>query len=717
MQIGERIKALFAKPKVQAAPAEVAWAESPMYSSTAWPRYNPDDLLSRQGYKIYQRMMIDEQIKAVVRFKRDAITSRRWYFEYEADDAEQTKMAEILTAIIRRMPGSFNDCLNGVMSAMYAGYSISEKVLEPIIIDGKTWIGIKKIAQKPFQSFFFYTDEYGNIERFVQRIGIREQEIDLNQFIYHVQNKDVDSIYGQSELREAYRSWFSKDMLIRFWNIHLERHASGFVWAQPKDGATITAGTRVHTDLTNMLSNLSATTGILMPANVDLNFVSPANTDAYERAIASHDKAIAKALLVPNLLGISEQGETGSYSQSQTQLEAFLWTLEAEAARLEETLNEQLFRPLCEINFGGAEHPRFRFKPISESMKHQTIMRWKDLIQAGAVDATDTDAAHLRELLEFPEAGEPLRQSVSPSPKLGNESEQEPASGNQNDEETIIGREQLKSSRRIALSRAIRRVDFAVIDNKTTQLAATATESLLDVMKAGLADITADVVEKNIIDHPDKIMMLQFSARTMTKLRKAIIQSLRSGWELGKDHARTELLKTKLVRRDFTALSDAAADKFFEARSHTIAGDLATNARKKVANVIYNGIKGEWSIKEIVDQIEEDVGADVLSHIGTVVRTTTFEAVNEARYSMFTDPDVADFVEALEYSAVMDGKTTPICEYMDGHIHPADDEVWTSYRPPLHFNCRSLLVAVTINDTWEESEDPTMLPEPGFGGA
>ena len=164
-------------------------------------------------------------------------------------------------------------------------------------------------------------------------------------------------------------------------------------------------------------------------------------------------------------------------------------------------------------------------------------------------------------------------------------------------------------------------------------------------------------------------------------------------------------------------MSDAAADKFFEARSHTIAGDLATNARKKVVNVIYNGIKGEWSIKEIVDQIEEDVGADVLSHIGTVVRTTTFEAVNEARYSMFTDPDVADFVEALEYSAVMDGKTTPICEYMDGHIHPADDEVWTSYRPPLHFNCRSLLVAVTINDAWEESEDPTMLPEPGFGGA
>jgi len=60
-----------------------------------------------------------------------------------------------------------------------------------------------------------------------------------------------------------------------------------------------------------------------IPENVDLNSINPLRTDAFEKAIQGYDKAIAKAILVPNLLGFSEQGQTGAYSQSQTQLTAF----------------------------------------------------------------------------------------------------------------------------------------------------------------------------------------------------------------------------------------------------------------------------------------------------------------------------------------------------------------------------------------------------------
>ncbi len=103
------------------------------------------------------------------------------------------------------------------------------------------------------------------------------------------------------------------------------------------------------------------------------------------------------------------------------------------------------------------------------------------------------------------------------------------------------------------------------------------------------------------------------------------------------------------------------------------------------------------------------------ARLSTVVRTNTFEAINEARYSYFTDPSIGDFVEALEYSAILDSRTTQICRHLDGQVHAVDGEIWNGpYRPPNHFNCRSLLIAVMQEDEWQESDAPTVEPQEGF---
>src|SRR5690606_17158544 len=136
----------------------------------------------------------------------------------------------------------------------------------------------------------------------------------------------------------------------------------------------------------------------------------PKSTDMFERAMDKHDLQIAKALLVPNLLGVSHQGQTGSYSQADVQLEAFLWTLDADAARLQDAMNEQVFVPLHRLNFADGVGPIFKFKPVSEKMKLEIISKWSELVGAKAVEPSDTDEEHLRELLDFPEKGEPLEQ-------------------------------------------------------------------------------------------------------------------------------------------------------------------------------------------------------------------------------------------------------------------------------------------------------------------
>ena len=94
---------------------DVAWSKSQLYSSINIPDYNPDDLLTRKGYRIYRTMMIDEQVKAATIFRRDSSTGREWNFEFDENtklsEKEQEERTKLFYYIVECMPGSFKNKL------------------------------------------------------------------------------------------------------------------------------------------------------------------------------------------------------------------------------------------------------------------------------------------------------------------------------------------------------------------------------------------------------------------------------------------------------------------------------------------------------------------------------------------------------------------------------------------------------------------------------
>lgn len=892
MGIMKRAVSVFKEaPKPTVPTKDAAWSEASAYTTKDFPKYNPDALLSRKGFGVYQKMMTDEQVKAVVRFKRDAITSRDFEFccdHEELSEEERALRIAIFTYAMERMRGTPTDAFNGILSAMYNGYSVTEKLFQPIEFRGKTWTGIKHLKLRPCDTFYFHVDAYGNIERFVQKINLQEQTLDIKQFIHYVQNPDYDEHYGRSELRECYRAWFSKDMAIKFQNIHLERFAAGFVWVQPKEGKNLIAGSQEDTDLRNVLSNIQAKTAIILPGMLDLHIEHPATTDAYERKIAQEDKAIAKALLVPNLLGITEQGNVGSYSQSETQLEAFLWTLDADAKRLEDVLNEQLFRELGDYNFGDELYPYFKFRPISDKKQMEIIKVWTSLVTGKAVQATDTDEEHLRKMLEFPEKGEVLAQPASDTLPGGAGQDTipggaapatpaKPAAPPPMDE-TVVGKQTISVS---AFSRAMKRVDFAVIANKADNSTQDAVHEIAVLNSAAVARLVALAGELKLgtaDGNPNDIQKIQYTASEMSALKAAVNKGLKDAWTIGESHAKREIAKAQFGRqfwnedqpRDedgrwaggggggggasskseipveelfknaaqkfpskytemptpremrttlvnlvptqaaihraamdaymngvgnfqddpievvyngskylvtdghhraaaaikqnkpsvkilIVGVTDAAlladprinpakkfavndlalqdmASAYLKQKSYTLAGDISAATQKTIRNILMEGVKVSKTADEtkraIYKALEADgmlteeavveaLGASTVkaanARIETAIRTTSFEAINEARYSFFSDPALDGFVEALEYSAILDDRTTEICSQLNGETFGIDSEVWSTFRPPNHFNCRSILVPVTVRDTWSQGEEPGVMPQKGFG--
>lgn len=243
----------------------------------------------------------------------------------------------------------------------------------------------------------------------------------------------------------------------------------------------------------------------------------------------------------------------------------------------------------------------------------------------------------------------------------------------------------------------------------------------------------------------DEITKFSFPMSAVAQVRKVSKRVLKDGWDLGERHASrevTEAIKTRmsaeqfdtlLLTKRFAALRDKAG-KYLDTKSFMMAGNLTDDAKSVVKNILVNAVK----YSKGVDQVREEVyktfakkgmispilakaalgdALDVENpdyRLNTIIRTNTFDAINEARFDFFNDPDVAGYVEGLQYSAVMDGRTTDICAELDGHTHAADWEGWDTYRPPNHFNCRSVLVPILKGDEWEDSGWPSVDPQEGF---
>lgn len=779
------------------------------------PRYNPDDLVGRKGLAIYAKMRIDEQVKAVMNFKRDAITARGWSFKYEdtssLTEKERTKRCYVFEQILCRMRGSFVDGLNLIATGRDFGLSMTEKIYSDVTIDKQTYVGLSEFRGRDPSSFEFYTDDWGTLTRVEQVVPFRRIPVDMSRMVHYVHSPEFDPYYGRSDLREAYRSWYAKDTLVKLWLNYLERMAGGLVEARRGPNSQLQYGSAEYASLQEVLKNVHGAMGVIMPTDVTLEVHNPPTTDAYEKALVFFDLAIAKALLVPNLLGISHTGQTGAFSQSQTQLEAFFWTLNADASRLEACLNEQLFRDLGDQNFGDGEYPQFCFKPASVEHIKWIVEQWTALISGKAVIATEEDEAHIRKLLEMPKRDEKSTPLVDPvveqqegradnaqafdQEMRGNQDrraeeearrqaeaanderyaatrkeltaireavekigkEQGGAAGNSTevrpagDSGRVVPHGRLKTASEAQFSRAVQRVNFAVIDSRQERMAGELTSQVASFTAKAAKKILGTDEELAVLtdSDPSDIAGVEFTSLQKGKLKDIYRRSLSSAWSLGGSLARNELERARGQRFvAMTDLRDKAAD-YFEANGFRMAGNVSDGVRALIQQELQNSVKfgrtpkdtrqviwdrlvsKGFTSREAVLETEDDPevtralkelwGASekqTAAYLDTLSRTNLYEAMNEARYAEFTDPEMGDFVVALEYSAILDDRTTEICEALNKATFAVDSPEWDSYRPPNHYNCRSVLIPITAIDGWDgrESPSPTVRPQAGFGG-
>lgn len=372
--------------------------------------FNPSDFT----FEVYDKMLKDGQVKAGLDMIKLSATSRG--FTVTGDDPETRKYADFINQNFEMLQGNLEDTIAEMLSALEYGFSCTEKVFE--YKDGK--IMLKKLKVLDPHTISVKTNKFGDIEYVIQRIGSKEIKIPRNKIIWYAYDKRFGNLYGNSILRNVYKHWYIKDKMYRFANIAYERYGTPLLIGKVQDARDVNK-------MTKLLEKINAMTGLAISGGDDIKAIQGSNAD-FIGYIEHHDRKIMEAMLVPPmLLGLS-RGQSGSYALTGNQFDIFMIRLEALQRDLKSLIEEEIIRPLIDLNFPNVKaYPAFNFKPLANEDIEKMARVFNMMIQAQVIAPTEE---WIREELGFP---------VAPRKLEGEQPEKQPDEEEQPEEQPQEG--------------------------------------------------------------------------------------------------------------------------------------------------------------------------------------------------------------------------------------------------------------------------------------
>lgn len=655
---------------------EQTFQDSSYVPATYDKPYNSDDLFKKNyDYTLYEEMLKDDQCRAVSELQKDMILGSG--FDIKASEENQEEIVEFLNVALNEDPyRSFSSMLREIISSYDFGFSISEIIYKE---KEKAQLTLENIKTRHPASWLIHQDERGNITNFEQR-GVKTSSfISPDQLLHMINNQRFDNPYGESDLRPAYDAYIFKRHVLRMYAIFIEKAASptpvGMYDKTVKDADVAT--------VFNTLKKLQTKTAMCIPDAFKVEFLETSNKgEAFERAIDMLNMFIGRAVLVPDLLGVQgARVSGGSFAATKEQLEIYLKRINSRRDELERLVNLEIIWPLVIWNYGDIKnYPKFKLKPVFEKDLSKFADLWLRAINGNQYKPNIEEVNHFREIIGYPQ-GEVEIPAPPANPRP------------------------FKKEFKLA-SDAVKRVDFKMLKNKLNANEDQFLAETKPIANEAIQNIMDQVRKKKILQtgNVDKIESL--GAKGLAKMRVAMKNNLFQAYKDAKALSNAELSKiTKASKvQNTTDLKSYAAPlldeeflKILDAELYNYIGDWEYAITKKVRTNLIAAIKDGTPLSQIEGILTKDLEALSDTSLERYARTKHTEVLNKGRVAAFNESPV---VQGYEYSAILDDVTTEVCRGLDGKQFAKGTEPV----PPMHFNCRSVLVPIIIGEEFEQTK-------------
>lgn len=178
--------------------------------------------------------------------------------------------------------------------------------------------------------------------------------------------------------------------------------------------------------------------------------------------------------------------------------------------------------------------------------------------------------------------------------------------------------------------------------------------------------------------------------------------------------------KDVVTPEEWDALDDKARRRAFSVAGVTKVNVLTT-AWQGIEQAIAKGTTFDEFKKTIGPKLEQSWGGSVANpnwRMETIFRNNVQQAYSVGRYEVTTHPDVVSIRPFRMFDAVLDSRTTAVCQACDGTTLPADDLWWAGHLPPCHHACRSGFISMSKRQADKQgvTKKPTSIESgEGFG--
>ena len=697
--------------------AENTYFKSPLVSDSFRPPYNPDDIWQKTGdYSIYEEMAEDDQVSVCLQLKKDLILGSGYQILTEEDGQEEI-VKDIEQGLEDDCDAPFLDSIEEIMDAYTKGFSLTEKIFK-VRDNGK--LGVKALKTRHPNSWLLFQDDKGNIEKYEQQTINGKLDIDPKSLIHFVNNRKYQNPYGTSDLRSCYAAWFAKRQVVRYFGIFLEKAASPIpIGKYDKNAPANTAE-----NLLNILKKFQTKTAIAIPKDLEVQFLEcKSNGEAYSKALNIFNMFIARSLFIPDLMGMSgSETSGGSHALGKEQMNVFFMHINRRRMSLEKLINKHIIWPMVVYNYGFIENfPKFKFKPLDDSLAIEYAKAWLEAVKGKVFKANEEEINHFRKMVKFPEGEviveEPQQQGgIDPitgkplPPKEMSENENESEVGAEENEES--SKEDKKDAQKSDQKKQTfgkvfdqvtgdyhKKVNFKAIETKLNDYDQSLIADSQPLIKKIYNDLYDQIQKKKIVSDKKVERIDSLKLKNLSELKKILKNSLLSLYKDAQSQASQEIFKSQY--RAPTTSEEFL--KILEEETFSYIGDWNYQVLKKVKAELIAAIKDGRPLSDALDVLDDEGKKLSEQSLERFARTKHTEVLNRGRHDFFEKSGV---ISGYQYSAILDDRTSEICRGLHGKKFKAGDEPI----PPMHFNCRSVLIPITKYEEFDPSETVGKVP-------
>lgn len=677
--------------------AEETYFKSPLVSDSYQAPYNSDDLWQKTGdYRIYEDMVKDDQVSICLRLKKDLILGSG--FEIVTADDDQEDIADDISNRIENTDIPFLDYVDEILTAYDFGFSLTEKIFK-IADDGSLELGSLKTRHP--NSWLLYQDDKGAVTKYEQNTVAGNINVNPKSLIHFINNRRFQNPYGTSDLRAAYNAWFAKRQVVRYFAIFLEKAASPIpVGRYEKNAPPGTAAS-----LLDILKKFQTKTAIAIPKEVEVEFLEAKSSgEAYSKAINIFNMFIGRSLFIPDLLGMSgSETSGGSFAMGKEQIGLFFMHINRRRASIERIINKHIVEPLIIYNHGFLEnYPTFRFKPLDDNQAMELAKVWLEAVKGKVFKANDEEVNYFRRLVKFPEGDVEIQESApsafgGPGQTSGVGKDM-PILGKEMPDEKPEKKDFAKVYD-LPSGDYHKKVNFKAIETKLNDYDQSLLAEAQPIIKKIFVDLFDQLQRKKIVSDQKVERIDSIKLKHLAELKKILKSSFMGIYKDGQVQANQEIFKSNFR----TPTTSEEFLRILEEESFQFIGDFSYTITKRVRAELIAAIKDGRPLSTVLDIMDIDGKKLAEDSLKRYARTKHTEVLNRGRLEAFESSGV---VSGYQYSAVLDDQTSEICRGLHGKKFKAGDEPI----PPMHFNCRSLLIPITKYEEFEPSESVGKVP-------